>query len=175
MTKENLIINLEANFWEINPFFIIPFSKIYNEDKSKNKADSSKLMWTITLLKHHDSPLSDLPEELKWKEIYSWWLTDKLDLSPYEEDGTIERFISLTVKWGHYYLNQWRKKLEERDEFINSTPYNASSYELLEKLLGNSKKIWDQYLMAEKEAEKDTNEGSVKGDIQESATELGLI
>lgn len=44
MTKENLIINLEANFWEINPFFIIPFSKIYNEDKSKNKADSSKLM-----------------------------------------------------------------------------------------------------------------------------------
>lgn len=112
---------------------------------------------------------------MKWKEIYSWWLSDKLDLSPYEEDGTIERFINLTVKWGHYYLNQWRKKLEERDEFINSTPYNASSYELLEKLLGNSKKIWDQYLMAEKEAEKDTNEGSVKGDIQESATELGLI
>jgi hypothetical protein len=55
------------------------------------------------------------------------------------------------------------------------TPYNAESYELLEKLLGNSKKIWDQYLAAEREMQKAENEGSVMGDIQESATELGLI
>ncbi len=70
---------------------------------------------------------------------------------------------------------QWRKKLEEREEFIKSTPYNAETFELLEKLLGNSKKIWDQYLAAEKETQKSANEGSVEGNIQESATELGLI
>ena len=46
----------KQNFWDINPQLTMykPFSKLYKRDKSKNKEQSSKEMWTIMFLSDPD-------------------------------------------------------------------------------------------------------------------------
>ena len=171
--ESNITIDLEQNFWNLNPFFKLPFKDFYDADKSKNKKESSDLMWVFTLLNHHHSPIYELSYDLKLREINTWFLKEPIeDLSEVKEweDKFKEYVIPAKVR----FLNNWRIKLEERDAFIASLPYNADNIDMLEKLLTGTKKIWDQYLAAVKEAEKDFG-SATQGDIQESATELGLI
>ena len=60
-----ITFNPDLNFWELNPELKYPeaFAKLYNEDKSKKKAESSKIMNGIYLLLHKDSRYYDLPEK----------------------------------------------------------------------------------------------------------------
>ena len=54
-----------VNFWKANPTFSVAgiFKEIYTQDKSKDKVDSSRLMWTIALIWDMGSRLFDLPED----------------------------------------------------------------------------------------------------------------
>ena len=42
--------NIDSSFWELNPQTIIIFNEFYEKDNSKNKIDSSKVMWAVALL-----------------------------------------------------------------------------------------------------------------------------
>lgn len=71
-------------------------------------------------------------------------------------------------------LMRWEKTLHERDDFIASVPYNETTYEMKDKLLANTPKLWDQY---ESISEKLLKERQAKthGDIEESLAEKGDI
>ena len=57
--------DLEVNFWKVNPQLKIPevFSKLYRNDKSKGKHDSSQIMWAIALCYDPESKFSKQTEK----------------------------------------------------------------------------------------------------------------
>lgn len=71
------------------------------------------------------------------------------------------------------YLVQWEKKLEERTQFMASIPYNADTFELLDKMMAASSRMWDQYMKCLKDVQ--VEEGKTQGDSEESLQEKNLI
>ena len=55
----------ESNFWKEHAALSVagPIKKLYDEDTSKNKQVSSKLMWCIVLIWDRNSKFYNLPEE----------------------------------------------------------------------------------------------------------------
>ena len=64
-------------------------------------------------------------------------------------------------------------KLEERANFIASLSYTADTFELLDKMMSASSKMWEQYLKCLKDVE--AEQGITMGGAQESLSEKGLI
>ena len=58
-----MVVNLESNFWEENNGINIHsvFNPFWEKDVSKNKTESSKIMWAIYLLVNPDSILYNDP------------------------------------------------------------------------------------------------------------------
>lgn len=72
-------------------------------------------------------------------------------------------------------LVRQEKKLEERSDFIDSIPYNESTYEMLDKMMKETKKMWDEYYRVVKDLSEDSDDGTSMGGTQESASERHLI
>lgn len=70
-------------------------------------------------------------------------------------------------------LGNWLHKLEERDDFITSTPYNTETFEMLDKLLAATDKMWKQYFSILEEVEKEDSSSSFGG-AQDSLLESKL-
>ena len=69
----------------------------------------------------------------------------------------------------------WKNKLEERDKLISTLEYTEDNFEKIDKLLSNSKSIWDKYMACVKEYEKTkTNQSTMAGE-QESLLDSGTI
>lgn len=70
-------------------------------------------------------------------------------------------------------LRVWERKIEERNELLDKLSYaNASDVDILEKLLGNSKKLWDQFLSVQRLVDEDVQE-STRGGEEESFLDKG--
>jgi len=63
--------------------------------------------------------------------------------------------------------------LEERDRFIESEPYSEDNYEMLEKLMGNSDKMWERYKKCLKDVEDE--KAHISGGAMESLGEQNII
>lgn len=70
---------IEDNFWLFNPEMKIPevFASLYKSDKSKNKEDSSRLMWGIYLIYHRKSKFYNLPLEDKERLVAKDYLKNE--------------------------------------------------------------------------------------------------
>jgi len=71
------------------------------------------------------------------------------------------------------YLVAWEQKLDERQEFIASKPYDHSTYEMLDKMMSNTDKMWKQYMTCLKDVQEE--ESLLEGGSQESLNEQGVI
>ncbi len=63
----------------------------------------------------------------------------------------VEKFKDKLLTKAQRFLLSWERKLEEREGFLDETPYNASNFEMLEKIMGNSDKLWKAYQQCEKD------------------------
>lgn len=54
-----------------------------------------------------------------------------------------------------------------------SIPYNADTFELLDKMMAASSRMWDQYMKCLKDVQ--VEEGKTQGDSEESLQEKNLI
>lgn len=132
---------------------------------------SSKLMWSLMLLEHPDSKYYDLDKDSRKIRVEEDYYKDTLDLEKYEDTiSKIDDFILTKTK---RRLKDWETKLEERDAFIGNTPYNDESYEMLDKMMGATDKMWKQYLAILKLVEEE--DSKTGGDIELSLKERGLI
>ena len=171
-----ITFNPDLNFWELNPELKYPeeFAKLYNEDKSKKKVESSKIMNAIYLLLHKDSRYYDLPE----KERRTLIIKDYLKLEDFRWEDYKEQqdaFLKYTTSKARRLLRTWELKLEERDEFISSIRYDADTAKMLDDMMASTEKIWKQYMSLLQEVEKEEATGSVQGGAIESLTEQGRI
>lgn len=140
--------NPNLNFWELNPhlIYVYPYSKLYEEDKSKTKNESSKTMWCITWMSHPDEdvnryyrlnetdrlntclkfhPSFDMNNEII-KECY--------DVFPEHCLSTIEKA-----------LKGEKEFLIKRGEFLRNAEYNYDTMTALDNAVSKTSKIIEQF------------------------------
>jgi hypothetical protein len=191
-----LVWDLDKNFWEINSMFYLFFKELKDEDASKNKEVSSIKMWCISMMGADTSPLKNMTQEEKelilrdsfLKAHENVILPEKVSKNKDKASSKseyvnvfkifdknldaplVERMVNITHSKAKKLLRMWENKLEERQYFINTTPYDKTSYEMLEKIIPPTAKMWQEYYRLKKESEEE-NEQSVHGGTEESFLE----
>ena len=171
--------DLKENFWKVNGHLeaIKEFKDFIKADKSRNKEDSSKIMWAIFLLYHKKSPYTG--ENIQAKKKY---ISDDFLLNPsfpWEKDDkiavVINRFKDRLISPARRFLYEWQEKLEERSKFMASIPYNAETADLLDKMMEKTYKMHEMYKKALESISEEEKEGVREGNAEESLLEKGLI
>jgi hypothetical protein len=171
--------DLKENFWKVNPNLdIIPeFMAVKKADKSKNKEQSSQVMWALFLLFHRKSPYTGSVIEDKKMLIADDYLGNK-DFK-WDKDSLIARamevFKQKLISPQRRLLYEWQEKLEERSKFIASIKYNQDTSDLLDKMLEKTHKMFEMYNKALKDLSEEEKEGVTEGNAEESLSEKGII
>lgn len=172
--------DIDANFWELNPIFKVlgKFANFYKNDKSGNRRISSKIMWAVSLFADTDKEnrLRNFSEKDRKKLIAEDYLKDeKFDWEKYEQYVDYYRETQLTA--AKRSLMKLKTKLEEREEWITSTPYTMENARELDTILANTDKLFSLSARLEAQIEKEENEasGDVRGGRTESLTEQKII
>lgn len=169
-------VNIEENFWNLNSEikYMSPFSVLYNSDPTKDKEQSSKLMWVVYLYTDPDSRFSRMSEDEKRDEIATNYLQDKnFDWNSISNiiDGYRDKLLTKLQK---SYL-RLLKKLEDRDNFISKTPYNEKNAQTLDKMFANSSAIYEQLSEIENQLNEEKKSGQIKGGRKESLSERKIL
>lgn len=120
---------------------------------------------------HPDSKYYSLDDKSRTDLISSDFLSG---FDPGKYTSTIERTKLFLLTKSQRSLVNWEQKLEERDAFIANIPYSESTYELLDKMMASTSKMWDQYLSILKKVSQE-EESSSLGDVELSLSERGVI
>lgn len=167
------------NFWEYNPQLKIAFKSLYDKDKSKSKEFSSSVMWAIALSYHPDSKYRNVDEKTRRELILDNYIKEYIkDADAFDWDDftdEIRIFKSICLSKAQRLLIAWETKMEERDAFIDSVPYNAETYKMLDDIMGKTDKMWKQYLNCLKYVEEEKDQGSLRGGGVESLKDMGEI
>lgn len=166
---------IDANFWQMNPQLRIPeeFASLYSDDKTKDKNESSKIMWAIALLIHPDSKFFQLKFNEKKDLISKDYLKDKsFKWSKYKPQMLL--FEKLCLTSGERQLFIWDKMMDEKTEFMSTLNYRENG-DLIEKLLTTNSNLFKEFDRIKKQLSDESLDGRVKGGIEESANEKGLI
>ena len=168
--------DIEANFWQLNPQFKIAYKDFYNKDKSKNKVQSSKIMWAIALLvdnSEENNYRNYLTDEKKMLIAEDYLGDAGFKWEDYQE--IIDIYINLNMSKTERSLYIYEGKLEERDSFIKTTKYNLENASQLDKIISSTKSIFDLITKLRDEISKEKSIGETKGSMEESASEKGLL
>lgn len=153
-----------SDFW--TPQNILKYKEEYDS------GTSSKIMWALHLMYHPESDYYELPLKVK-QELIS---TDYLDGEPFDPSAfknVLDKIIKYNFTKSQASMLAWETKLEERDAFMATQPYDFNTYDALDKMLGQTYKLWGQYFSIKKQLEND--EGRTSGDIEESLADKGLL
>lgn len=173
-----ILNNFETNnnFWKVNKQLSIPeeFETFRYNDRSRDKEESSKIMWAIALLLDPDSKYKRLKLQDKKTLIAKDFLkNDKFDWGKYKH--IMDFYEKLMLTPAQRQLMIWEQKLDEKTQFMADTVYDAENAELLEKLLGSNSKLFAELERIKEQLEREDEGGITKGDFEESAVEKGLV
>jgi len=189
------IYNTTANFWEVNPKFksLDVFKTAYTKDKSSKKKSSSLDMWIVCSFLEPESPYVDIAEDpddrngqarLISRDLTgneNWWYANEERLKPLKE-----RYLFFLETPASRSLRRWERKLVERDKVLDETPYEVgitnekgqlchSNVAILDKMLVDTTKVWEQYQRILEMLSEESNSGGVKGSGLESLSDIGEI
>lgn len=167
--------NPEANFWDINPQLkvVSKFAKLYNEDKTKSKAQSSKLMWAIAFVADFDSKFRSLSEDERKKLVAEDYLHDpEFDWNIVDEQiKGWEIFMSPAQK----QMMQWERLMNEKDEWLKTLKFDGNTADEIEKRLMSNIKLYEAYDEIKARLSKESDSGVMMGGGMESLSERGEI
>ena len=159
-----------SKFCEVNPEFMHaePYRTFYKSSREKTR--TSKIMWAIFLLCDISSPKIRLRKDEREEDIKLYYLEDeKFDFSKYEE--LIQQYPKVVLTKIQRELKTWQDKIEERNKFIEKQTYNERTFEMLDKMLKESKAIWEAFGKIYKEYQTENIETRARGGREESFTE----
>lgn len=159
--------DINADFWEMNPQLSIPFKEV----KKKYPKTSSKVMWSIALYADPNSKFSNTSNEYR-RELIETDYFSEINWDSVEDFISLYKKLALTK--AQRFLVEWEDKLEERSKFIASKDYNEETYEMLDKMMKDTDKMWAQYMKCLKDVEQEQTVETF-GKAAESATEKGDI
>ena len=133
----------DENFWEWNAYYIDLFSNLYNKDRSKKKAESSKVMWALYHKLHPESIYYNLAD--KEDMIKKTFLKNpKFKWDDYEEEENLFKEIILTQ--AERSLNEWNETMRKRNKFLRDQDFTLDHYDKAGKLVKGNAKELDQML-----------------------------
>jgi len=184
---------IEENIWDLHPSLKVAgaFKDIYKSDKSTKKNNSSKLLWTVALIWDRDSKYYNLPEfgedskvDLLFEDVYG-------DKNYYKKNkAKINKlrifYLKLQETTARRSLREIEEKLEQRSAFLRDTDYDigianergqwiGNTASMLDKMLADTKKIYDLYEQARKLVSDEVEKGQAMGGGQESLSDTGEI
>lgn len=168
----------DVNIWEVEPQLKIPkaFKKLYDSDKSKGKAHSSKIMWAIALLVDNSeaNKFRNLPTDEKKTFLAEDYIGDEsFDWDKYSD--VIKEYEKFSLSKLERSLRIYELKLEERTNFIKDEKYTLESATSLDKIITGTKPLFDLISKLKDDITKETSSGETKGDMEESASEKGEV
>ena len=184
---------IEENIWNLHPSLKVAgaFKDLYKSDRSANKNSSSKLLWTIALIWDRDSKYYNLPEfgedskiDLLFEDVYgdkNYYKKNKAKI-----DKLRRFYLKLQETTARRSLREIEEKLEQRSEFLRDTDYDigvanergqwiGNTASMLDKMLADTKKIYDLYEQARKLVSDEIEKGQAMGGGQESLSDTGEI
>lgn len=174
MSKILQAFDTESSFWLVEPQLKYLFNDVFDSDKSSKKQKSSDIMWAIALLIEPSSKFANLSLKERKNLIAKDFLkNEKFKWEDHKE--TIENYKRYNLTAAEKALIAWEEKMIERQEFIKGTKYDEETAEMLDKMLGNTKKLFDDYQRILKDLNNSEGEGDTFGGAQESAQERGVI
>jgi hypothetical protein len=165
----------DKNFWSSSPQLKILFHQIYSEDKSKDKKNSSTILWCIALLLHPESKFANYPYQKRLEIVQDYAQNHETEFNPELYPETVHLFEEGVLSKAQKFLVKWEKKLEERQEFIDSLKFDLETVETVDKILSNTNKLWKQYQECLKDVEEERSKNVGQGGAMESASEQHLI
>lgn len=167
------------NYWELNPHLIYlkPYSVLYNEDKSKDKVNSSKTMWCITWMIDPDEDTNKyfrLNEEQRIEvctEFHS-----EFDFNNELVQEIVQAYPEDCLTIIERSLRDTKEFIRKRDKFIKTQEYNFDTMKDLDDAAAKSVKILQDYEKIEKQFLEEKSKGiRIKGGRQQTAREAGRI
>jgi len=156
----------DNNFWEINADLVIleEFGKLYYKDKSKNKQESSKILWAIYYCYNPESKFFNYPN--KQEVIHSSFIKDP-EFKWEDYKLLIEAYKNIVLTDAERALINWNEIMTMRDQSIKDLYKKAiedcDTDELvkIDKMLSNTPKMFEDYKKIKKdyEEEKTTKRG----------------
>ena len=157
--------DLSSDFYAQDPQFPIIFEGEYN-------TVPSKIMWALMLYSHPSSKYYTLDPKSRIELIAKDYLKGPFDPTQYQE--TLDKIDRFLMTRAERLLTSWETKLEERNDFIKSKPYNDENYAMLDSIMDKTFNMWQNYRQIYDVFLKE-NESKTHGNIQESLTEQGAI
>ena len=165
----------EYNYWDINSEVLIleEFNNFYSQDKSKNKEESSRILWAVHYAFHPESKFFNYPNKLevlqkdfikdpkfKWQKI----------------SNLTESFKNLVLSDVERALVNWNEIMIMRDnslkELYKLAIEQSDTDELvkLDKMLSNTPKMFEDYkkIKRDYEEEKTTKKGKSISSLSDS-------
>lgn len=183
--------NVNENYWDMNPMMttIKIFKDLHKKDKSKNKSNSSKIMWAIAMYcdPHEENPWRDVNEKDKKTLISEEFVGDeKFSFDDKNINELVDEYKNRCLTIPEKEFIRLQIKIQQRSKFISDKTYTLDEYDStgklvkgtadqLDKMLVNTNKIYEQMAKIEKMLNDDKNKGNVRGGHVESASEEGLI
>lgn len=161
---------LITNFDPFEDFFSInPQLKIILKQQYEDEVPSSH-MWALLLFAHPESKFYDEAPSTRKDLIYKDYLRQDptFDWENYQDLILVIEEKCLTK--AERALMRWERALHDRDDFFASIPYSESTYELKDKMLANTPKLWDQYEAVRVQLAKE-QATKTHGDLEESFIE----
>ena len=172
----------ENNYWEANvELLIIPkFNEAYYKDKSKNKQDSSTILWGIYYAYHPESKYYNLPNKL---EILEKNFIKQKDFNWNNYSDIVEIYKSMVLTDSERALVEWgeimtmrsiaMKKLykELLDQEIDEI--DTKSLKEVDSMLASTPKMFEDYKKIRKDYEEEKT--SKKGKRNVSLSDSGEI
>jgi hypothetical protein len=187
--------NTDLNYWDLHPInkTIKEFRDFYLADKSKDKKDSSKIMWAIAMLNdiHEDNPWRNVRLEEKLIIIKDDFIND--NKFSWEDPKIVllnDTYFKFCLSLMEQELYTYEEKLQQRSKFIKDTDYSLDYYEedakgklslkrgtadQLDKMVLNSSKLFEQILGIKDTIARQNSESKLRGGASESASEKGLL
>lgn len=163
----------EGDFFDAYPALAYkpPFVEIVN---NFSKKEASELAWYIYLYCDPSSEFRNLPPKTRQNELEKNFVKREVHSMSEVQDAINsydEHMMSLTKR----NLKKWEDKLTERQAFIDETEYNENTFEMLDKMMAQTDKMWKMFMTLKKELEKESDDQTTYGGVELSASETGMI
>jgi hypothetical protein len=157
-------------FWDVNPEFkfVEPYASFYTSIKDKKK--TSMVMWSVFLLCDIKSPKIRLRKEEREEEIIKHYIKD--DTFSFDRyKNLIDEYPRVVLTKIGRELKTWQDKIEERHTFMETLKYSLDTVDVIDKMLKDSKAIWDSFGKVYKEYQEESIDSRARGGREESFTE----
>ena len=166
----------DLSFWDLHQQFktIEPFKSLYKKDKSKDRKDSSMLMWGLAFYYDEDSLYYNMTKSDKEMAIGNGHFGSKnFDWNSIKD--LMDAYASIYLTPAKRQLFEWNRLMDEKTEFMSSQTYSQTNWEMLEKMMISNKALYTEYENIRKRLAGENDTEGVKGGATESASEVGLI